>query len=342
MKLTDIVQTEYETIENKEIKTPKKAGVNRNVSRLLHCIKTYLSSDTTYSNTLLNGSGEKRFIKEIQRIDYTAQDITTLCFALETLTDHRLFSSSGWVISALVNEHYSRTKQKESYTLMFEHIPPLDAICYRLDGASVDIFGGVNDLFAKKMIKGTINLHGSAKDEACSYMMGGSVTIEGSIKDSGCKNMINGNVHIKGCAKSFLGEDMLQGTIFVDGNTENYCGRRMDNGYILVRGNTGDYLGRSMKRGVIVVCGNAGPFAGSNMLSGTLVIKGKNGNFLGEYLDKGIIIAEGSCGESVGYMGNFGKIIIDEMYESIDECRGDVKIIYKGEKVRESERRKVY
>ncbi len=178
MNLTDLINDEYAKVKEQKIIPP-----NKSTPKLEELMKIYLHWKKTiekHNNETFEKSSyltSRRQIRE-SKIDYATQDIDFfLSYISYQDTPFEELSYSGIFISALINHHFWKTKQKENYLIIMNSVSELivDFLCYKNNGANVHIEGNVGGNLCSHMRKGTVTVNGNAGFDVGEYMKGGTL-----------------------------------------------------------------------------------------------------------------------------------------------------------------------
>ena len=262
MKITDIINKEYENCEGEKISEYKKPSCAYSI--LVEKYQLWLEECDRLTEIHFNGlagyhretmveekySAARRILSDISSKSTssnsilskcTPEDIFQLSKTIVPFEYHEQFYESGLFFSSLINMHYSLHKNDPGqmvYQLNFEkNEEHLFGIGYCLNGASLFIQGNCGNCLGNNMQSGHITLRGNAKHEAGARMN-------------------NGFIHILGSAENDVGHQMYGGEIIIEKNTENFLGERIFGGKITVKGNSGSHIGRGLNGGVIYIEGN--------------------------------------------------------------------------------------
>ncbi len=196
MKLEKIINEQYKDVESVVVETLKKKN-NEQVETLLEMYTQWLNI-TSLGDRMLKKFYEKahELINE-KSSSHSQEDITTFSILLDSFEKENNFAYSGIFLSALINNHYDRTKTEEEYKLILSHIhTPLHRIGMKTNGAHIFVEGNCGEEVANGMSSGTITLDGNCELGAGYFMKGGTI----QVKNAG----------------AFFGEDMTGGTLICD------------------------------------------------------------------------------------------------------------------------------
>ncbi len=221
MKLTNIIETEYDT-DWKNPRTELKTDTKLQKKILQIYFQAIASFETKMESTEMYDKIIKKSKKALNSLSYTREDITQFSTELLSHQDILRFYWSGIFISALIHIHHEEEIKKkiasspyiiitEGYEKSFSYL-------------------GIKNSSANIYIQGNCNIRTGA------YMNGGLV-------------------HIFGNTGNQTGYAITGGKIIVEGNTQNNLGEKNDGGYIHIKGNVGDKLGEKMQRGRIDIDG---------------------------------------------------------------------------------------
>ncbi len=274
MKLTYITNTEYADIKETSSLTHKTES--KMITRL-HDL--FIQSPTDIFWGWIDSDGDdtiqynlyrKYFKKNSEELqDLKPATITQFCMELSRYTHEKeLYNVGGQFLSALINEHFERTKTKEKYFLITENLEQ-----------NIDFLG----LFGKA----NIEIKGNVGRNAGAHLAGGKITIYGN-------------------AWTNLGKEMSDGEIILFGD-EKTKDKKIQNQKIVLLGNAGMNVGENMRGGKITINGTAGDSLGINMKSGTIIANGQVGHNIGHCMSGGEIYLNDTY-QSIAHHFNSGKI----------------------------------
>ncbi len=273
MKLTDIVDEEYKTIDSHTI---KKNSVEDNPIIFEKLRKEYesflLHAQKARIDELEREEHVQRFLPQLfAKYPWTSKDITELSLVLKDYEHHEEFKYSGYFLSYLIN-HSHLLNPKEKYLIVTKHLETkINALCYK-NKSSVTIDGDSGNYLCWQMICGTVIVNGNAEEYACEKMKNGTVTITGNTTYGAGYHLKGGKLIIKGNANFDVGLRAEGGKILVNGNVGDECGYDFRNGMIHVKGNCGKDLGKRMRSGTIRVDGSTKKSVGNFMEGGTIYL----------------------------------------------------------------------
>ncbi len=238
MKLTTLIENEYETIEQQTAE--KAVRPNTKNDSIIYAFKSWLKLLHTkvYSrNPFFDYMHAEDKLKEFNpdysyNISYTPEDISSFCFYLEDFCTKENMEYSGMFISALINLHYRKHTFKGDYFLHVDPLPTtLDYLGKFTNGAAIYIKGNTGR-FVGYEIKS------------------GKITVEGNTLGSLGYRMTGGIIHILGNAESEVGREMKDGKIIVEKNTGKFTGERMQGGAVHING-TIKRISENFEKGMI-------------------------------------------------------------------------------------------
>jgi len=148
-----------------------------------------------------------------EKIDFEKKDLDTFFNELPNYTKKNCFSSTGFFISALINQHYSRTKTTEEYILIAYDLEELSFIGSHCNGANIHVYGNVGSSVCEKMQNGTVAIEGNCNHAAGTNMTGGTLSVQNAGNQLGA--FMNGGTIIAESAQEDVGLFMYGGTIFI-------------------------------------------------------------------------------------------------------------------------------
>ncbi len=280
MKLSKLVETEYENISSEHIALLKKS--DRNVVQEIRTLwiktteifckdlqKFLYNNDNDNFDDYYNLFAEKLRLKKIR---YNPEDITAFCFSLDE-KDRSHIEYAGYVLSALVNHHASITDNETEYLLFLDNLTcHLDNYLYQLD-------------FLCYANIANVHIKGNAGSFLCSSMRNGIVEFEKNAGDNihsnaEIANVSGGRILVKGDVYGNIGTYMTGGEIIVLGNVyDGDVGTDMCNGKITIKGdakyeNVFGEVGMDMTGGEIYLEGNNWNVS-SSIQAGTVYQNGK-------------------------------------------------------------------
>ena len=206
MKLTDCINKEYENLEEKKIILQN--GNVQTIEKLTSLHSTWKNMIETVSEEDFTEISNAFAIKKIKKsnIQYTSEDITIFfseLFEKITIDNIENAFSSGILVSALINYHFQKTKQKQPYILFTKNIPvEIDYLCHKNNGAQVCIYGNTGTFLCQQMKNGCVHVDGNADSSAGHMMKGGILKVQS--------------------ANEYLGEYMSGGKIYVNEDYERF------------------------------------------------------------------------------------------------------------------------
>ncbi len=270
MKLSKLVETEYENISSEHIQILQCSNKNT-IEELMRLWKE------TVDETLLliktnhpryeHLSSYNSFIERLQfsKPNYTAEDITGFCFAVDEKEKDYL-SYVGSFLSALINYHAEINPSEKEYQIILDHLDyTFDYLCYN-NTANVRVIAEAGSFFCFQMTSGTVIAERKVGRRSqitggTGFLYGGKLILNGDVTGdigslmSGGEIIVNGNVY-----KGDIGSDMMGGEIIVNGD-------------FLPKGGTGE-VGERMIDGKIHIFGKGWTLA-PNIHEGTVYRQGK-------------------------------------------------------------------
>ncbi len=227
MNLTESIEKEYASIKETEIKLLP----NKNDAKQMHLLTEAYASWLKEAgfNALLNRSYEKnlRYEDAINRLrkikkTYSSEQIVQFCSLLNGYQSQKLFSVTGFFLSALINMHYAAVhktaQENKEYILFTEHLEKkIDYIGYLANGAHIHIVGDAGLFLGKDMKSGRITILGNTGSSPGFGMNGGAITIRHNAGPLVGNYMNGGEIHIDGGYRS-ISDQIYGGRIFHRGN----------------------------------------------------------------------------------------------------------------------------
>ncbi len=240
MKLTTILNSEYEKVEEK---VDKKIFKNKS-KKMYELIK--LAQDWFFEAHSAPNYRLMHYyvIKKIKEISFTSDDITELCFYAQDFKKYDSYQHKptrvtfdydsneeyiGLFLSALIfidQEHSKKAKEYHLVTSEFE-----------------------------------MNLHFIGMKNKRS-----TISVQGDVGDYLGKEMEGGKIIVQGNAERYVGDQMTNGEIYIQGNAGSLMGDCMTDGNIIIEKNAGDAIGNGMSGGKIWINGDMGEIASTMTL----------------------------------------------------------------------------
>lgn len=169
-------------------------------------------------------------LKNLEGINYTAEDVEKFTIALAEFQDEKDFSKkAGLFLSALINNG-----NDTDYTVITNHLSePLHCFAYK-NRKNIVVEGNVGESFAHYMEAGTVLIQGDAGDHLANRMIDGEITVEGNV-GFGAASIQGGKVTIKGNAGHSFGS-MQGGEIHIEGEYGSISAHYIRSGKIYHRG----------------------------------------------------------------------------------------------------------
>ncbi len=276
MKLTDVINTEYENCSPVSILKNYSENDSAIFEKLRDEYETFLSKYAFKGYELpcyltWRQSLHSHFSKD----PWTSAHITQLSILLKDYEEENYFEYTGYFFSKIIDIHFENQKKmmknvSQEYTIVTNHLERNIASLCTENQANVIVDGNVGYHFCLGMKGGIVILKGNAGDYACDGMRNGIVRITGNTESRAGYYLKEGKIIIEGNTEYCTGEYAQGGVIHILGNTSHNCGLRLDGGTILVEGNCGEQLGDCMKNGTITVNGKTEKNAGFLMKGGTI------------------------------------------------------------------------
>ncbi len=260
MKLTDVIEENYEKIDKKEI-TKIKVEKNQTTEALLKLFSEYLVYERSRMGKNFDPKAEFPFLhwlypKIVPFLEnINPEEIMNISTCLGESKYEEHLRSAGTFLTALINVHYESTNEDVEYKIITSHLENKIANIGRGSKAKIRVYGNGGSCLGMQLAGGTITVEGDCDSEVGLGMSGGMI-------------FISGNVHKN------IGAYMSGGTITISGNVGKNVGDNMTNGKITIKGNVKDQLAFKMDGGVINVYGNAGECIGIQMTNGTVYLHG--------------------------------------------------------------------
>ncbi len=234
MKLTDVLEEEYETINQIAQPGELKNSFSKNaVDKIIQMYESILEKkpDVNQGNSMIKSR------MNILKTHYSIEDITAFSQVLDEYTTHESFQEiTGYFLTKIIMKHYKREQTQREYILVLNetgsYFPYLGC---SLDGPNIVVLGNVGRELGKVMKSGSIRVIGNAKGLVGYEMTGGSIFIEGDAGDYVGTTMMGGRIEIKKNTGIDLGINMRNGEIHVDGTIKS-VGRNISGGKIYNQG----------------------------------------------------------------------------------------------------------
>ncbi len=226
MKLIDVINTEYEHVNEKEIILKPQLDAN-----LFDMCKSLFD----YSCMQPMGNTE---IKEWDNCVtlLTPEDITEISVLLvafsevEEVFGHRK-NHIGAFLSRIINTHHRITNCENEYFIITKNMPNISLLCW-YNSANVCIDGSAGLYACRNMEGGTVRILGNCGEKIGEEMSGGNISVKGSCDRFAGANMIDGSITVEGNCGSHAGCHMIEGNLTIKGNAEAYLGFQLHNGRI--------------------------------------------------------------------------------------------------------------
>ncbi len=303
MKLTDTLENEYANVESQKNTNIK---IDSRIEKIVAVYKEWLTYMQT--NLVVKQKGILEMgpiassIFSCQIGNYSAEDITYLSTRLIQFQEEDSFANSGYFLTNLIMRDYQKTKRKEPYVVITEHLnTPLDYLCSKLHGLSE-----LNE--TAKLNGPSVYIQGNTGKHTCDGMHSGNVTITGNIGPNGCYFMEGGLVTVHKNSEESLANHLNGGEIIIYGdtieNTVTQACSSMKKGIVTIKGNAKS-IGHCMKGGKIIVEGNCTEHLGSVMYNGEIIVYG-NAEYVGCEMRGGKITVQGKI-ENIGHRTTYNK-----------------------------------
>ncbi len=226
MNLTGIIKKEYSEVKEKQIIIPK--GNTELIEKLMSTYSRWQKTIETYPDEPFAEMSYASAIKKIKKskVEYTSEDITVfLSQIIKEISIEETANSfiGGIFISALINNHFTKTMQKETYLLLIEpKSVEIDYLCYKNNGAEIVIYGDTGAFLCEEMQKGIVTVYGNADLCAGQYMKGGILKLKGANSDLG-EYMTGGKIYLDEDYERFLAQG-FEGNETTRFGGEIYCG----------------------------------------------------------------------------------------------------------------------
>ncbi len=240
MKLTDVIEKEYENV-NPEIVLKPKSEIN-----LFEITKILFDHSSFHQMNSSENSEMKEWENCIELL--TPKIITEISVLLGAYSEvEEMFGIKNYIgpfLSRLVNTHHRITGDNDEYVIITEHMPNVSLLCW---------YNSAN-----------VCIQGNAGLNCCRNMEGGSVRILGNCGEKLGEEMTKGAIFVDGSCDLYTGANMINGSILINGNCGSYAGCNMNGGNLTIKGNADPYLGWRMKGGRIDISGTVHKEKGHN------------------------------------------------------------------------------
>ncbi len=244
MKLTNIIEKEYDNLQNNTLDKIDVTTATDIVSDIF--FEWYQQFSKILDEKLLHGGiilygmitlGDDIAKNCIKNISYTTEEITKFSLRLEEIEKRKLtyFKDIGIFLSSIIANNYNK-KNAEKYLLFTQDIT-----------TKINYIGFKNS--AHMVICGNVG------HDLGINMNSGSITVTGNAATNTGSELLNGIIHIYGNCEGNVGENMKGGEIIVDSKSGSIVGSRMQGGKITIKGNTHDYVGEKSTGGQINLLG---------------------------------------------------------------------------------------
>ena len=269
MKLTDIINEEYQEVKEEQIVLPAKYEETNEVKAILKLFEKELCD---IEKEKLKGFAPipsnlyfflKSSIRTLPLKTITPQDITSFLLALKKYNERdspnssTLSESPGIFLSALIHEHQRKNNFDGTYIIPTEQLKEKINYLGIYNNANMHIIGSIGSYGFLYMKKGNVIIDGHTEYALGHKMQNGSIQINGNTEDSLCRKMYGGTVIIKGNAGENACSQMSGGTVTIQGNTKGYTGIGMKGGNLFLQGNKEKFVGIELKGGTIHLQGSS-------------------------------------------------------------------------------------
>ncbi len=239
MKLTKILNEEYGNVTESELQTEKIA---KNVT-----VEEILQKYLIWRNAINPSAGFSEFQKMyehsleiVSNISYSSEDVPHFCFALKDLKKDSIKKVPnirlGFFISALINNHYEKTKTSEKYRIITAFFSGhKNHLGYHTNGAEIEIIGDVDNFCGQYMQSGSIFIDGNSGVQLGEKASGGTIHLKGNASIHAAHTLNGGRIIIEGNAGQDLAAYMTSGFISVGGKIER-IGKWISGGEIYNQG----------------------------------------------------------------------------------------------------------
>ncbi len=272
MKLTNIIEENYEKIDPKKIDELilSKNGITE---KLL----TLFSEESRKNHTLLDLNKINNLLGVLIRPliqDITPEEITRISTCISAFQETKESKITGFFLTKLINEHHEYAKKNIEYTLITSNFnTDVTGIGYQ-NRARIRVCGNGGNLLGHIMEEGSIHVEGNCIQSVGLYMHGGKISITGNVKSVVGAGMNNGEIHIFGNVEKNVGEQMRNGTITIQGNVTDLLAQKLECGTITVYGNAGKNIGKDMYGGTVELQGTYEHIS-ENYIAGQIFHQGK-------------------------------------------------------------------
>ncbi len=217
MKLDDIINKNYASIEQK-IVLPPKNQTTQGIKIIVEAYKKleeYKTSDFENKIDLHQRYTylRKKIINKMDIKNIFPDEITQFSSLLTEFKDRPFFLITGLFLSALINYHHEKTRYEGTYTLLMNDLPvELDFVGF-YNKSNLHIIGNLGKYTCHTMSKGTVFIEGNTSLFLGTAMSGGIISLHGETGEILCPNMMGGKVTIHKTAKKGIGYQMEGGTI---------------------------------------------------------------------------------------------------------------------------------
>ncbi len=313
MKITDIIENEYDALTEKKLAEIKQVPKSEIISKLLKLYENFMeieNSDTygryqeLYVNYGLSDNLNDVLRKTFPFHPWTAKDITEFCFALTPYQEVEEFEYSGIFISELIHQHFADSQLKKGYYLKTNVERKNFGERYFEKDIEKDDEQNIKKNIEKDLEKNIENPLNRKKIQEKNVK-------EIIVEDRTTYLIPTEHLHKK---IDYLGYRLIGEIIIIQGEAGRNCCKEMHAGTVTVTENVGDMLCHQMKGGTVIVEGNTFAGAGWASQGGTLIVKGNAKAPLGFHMEEGFIILEGNITEMTpinSYVN--GKIICDKV-----------------------------
>ncbi len=221
MKLTDVIQTEYLEVTQKDISQLKEIHSSAVDGLCLAFDKWMENSAIDFREDFWSGRTAENLI---ENISYTQEDMSI--FSLQLSSSKKYLATTiirietfGIFFSALINTHYKKTKEQKTYTLFFSDIcSDLGYLGLLNDGANILIHGNAGFNLGERMRSGKITVTNYSNISAGIHMTGGELHLNEALSPG--QHMSGGKIYVQN-ARGMIGAKMKGGEIHISESYED-------------------------------------------------------------------------------------------------------------------------
>ncbi len=227
MKLTEIIDKEYQEVKEEQIVPPVKNKITPGVEMLLQTFERELDYIEPHENAGRRYEFSTLFDLTVQSLSgiylrkISSEEITEFAFLLPQFQKRSSFHIAGYFLSGLLFRHKQDTKYSGTYQIPIDHFEKPLEFFGLFNNANIHIIGSLGNYAFHSMSEGTVTIEGNTGKNLAVGMRGGSIDVYGNTGDFLGQNMSKGKVTIHGNVGRCVGTDIRGGTLEIKGNYQS-------------------------------------------------------------------------------------------------------------------------